>query len=465
MKKLNILILLVALFSGCDQFDDDINVNPNAPSQASGTQLIANAMLYLPGLSSSPSAQFMSQYLSETQYVNASLYPQSSTSFYGLYQGPLMNLETVLQADDLSGNEGPIPNQLAVASILKSYFTWHITDRWGDIPYTEALQGADDFTPAYDTQESIYSDLLSVLTAADNQIVAGSISNDIIYDGDMSKWSKLANTIRMLMALRLSEVNPSIAQQEFTAAMQAGVMESNDDNLVFKHLADANNQNYWFSQIDLQGREWWALSETLVEKMKPYSDPRLYVYGDPNRTDGDYTGLLFGDTEDFDTEKYALLGSAIHQQDAPVYLVTYAQALFAMAEAAKLGWIAGGDVEAENYYNMAIENSMMQWNADMSGLDAFMMQPEIAYNPANAIGQIATQRWIHLFMHGYEGWAEYRRTGYPDNMVSPGGADVPNRQIYIEAEQFNNTDNYNEAVQRQFGGAESLYGKVWWDAN
>ncbi|MBD8489958.1 SusD/RagB family nutrient-binding outer membrane lipoprotein [Echinicola sp. CAU 1574] len=465
MKKLNIFILIIVLFSSCDQFEDDINVNPNAPSQASGTQLIANAMLYLPGLSSSPSAQFMSQYLSETQYVNASLYPQSSTSFYGLYQGPLMNLETVLNADDLSGNEGPIPNQLAVASILKSYFTWHITDRWGDVPYTEALQGADDFTPAYDTQESIYNDLLSVLTAADNQIVAGSISNDIIYNGDMSKWSKLANTIRMLMALRLSEVNPGLAQQEFTAAMQAGVMESNDDNLVFKHLADANNQNYWFSQIDLQGRDWWALSETLVEKMKPYGDPRLYVYGDPNRTDGDYTGLLFGDTEDFDTDKYALLGSAIHQQDAPVYLVTYAQALFAMAEAAKLGWISGGDIEAENYYNMAIENSMMQWNADVSGLDAFMMQADIAYDPARAIEQIATQRWIHLFMHGYEGWAEYRRTGYPDNMVSPGGADVPNRQIYIEAEQFNNTDNYNEAVQRQFGGSESLYGKVWWDAN
>lgn len=465
MKKLNIMIVSALLLVGCNNFEDDININPNKPSQASGTQLIANAMLSLPGLSSSPQGEFMSQYLSETQYVNASLYPQSSTSFYGWYQGPLMNLETVLNAEDLSGLEGPVANQLAVAKILKSYYIWSLTDRWGDIPYTEALKGIANFTPAYDTQEFIYTDLFKVLDEAGTQIVGGNISNDIIYEGDMAKWAKLANTIKMLMALRLSEVNPALGREKFNEAMLAGVLESNDDNLVFRHLANANNQNYWYGQINVQEREWWAISSTLMDKMKPVSDPRLMVYANPNRTDGDYTGLVFGETEDIDTEKYALLGDAIHAQDAPVHLVTYAQVLFAQAEAAKLGWIAGDDAIAEERYYLAIEASMDQWGADTSGLEEFMLQPGIAYNPAAAIEQIATQRWIHLFMHGYEGWAEYRRTGYPDNMVAPGGAEVPNRQIYIETEQFNNTDNYNEAVQRQFGGSESLYGNLWWDAN
>ncbi|GGF26314.1 SusD/RagB family nutrient-binding outer membrane lipoprotein [Echinicola rosea] len=465
MKKLTILCLSVILIVGCNNFDEDININPNAPSQSSGTQLIANAMLSLSSLSSSPTGEFMSQYLSETQYVNASLYPQVSASFYWIYQGPLMNLETVLNAEDeLSGTEGPIVNQIAVAKILKCYYMWHITDRWGDVPYTAALKGAENFTPSYDTQESIYLDLFATLKEANSQMTAGAISNDIIYNGDMEKWSKLANTIRMLMALRLSEIDATLAQQEFTAAMEDGVFSSNEDNFVFKHLADANNQSYWYSQVDVQNREWWALSETLVEKMKPYDDPRLSIYGDPNRTDGDYTGLTFGEIDEIGTEEYSLLGAAIHAQDAPVFLVTYAQSLFAMAEAAKLGWIAGGDIEAENYYLMAVQSSMEQWGADMTNIDAFLAQPEIAYSSVDAIEKISTQRWIHLFMHGYEGWAEYRRTGYPDNMVSPGGADVPNRQMYIEAEQFNNTDNYNEAVQRQFGGAESLYGNVWWDA-
>ncbi|SFT38611.1 Starch-binding associating with outer membrane [Algoriphagus locisalis] len=465
MKKLNIMIITALLLVGCNNFEEDININPNVPSQASGTQLIANAMLSLSGLSSSPQGEFMSQYLSETQYVNASLYPQSSTSFYGWYQGPLMNLQTVLNAaDELSGVEGPVSNQLAVAKILKSYYIWNLTDRWGDIPYTEALSGADNFTPAYDSQESIYTDLFNVLDEASSQIVPGSITNDIIYNGDMSKWSKLANTLKMLMALRLSEVNPTLGKEKFAAAVQSGVLASNSDNLVFRHLNDANNQNYWFSQLN-QGREWWAISSTLMDKMKPVGDPRLMVYGNANRTDGDYTGLVFGETVDIDTEKYALLGDAITAQDAPVYLVTYAQVLFAQAEAAKLGWITGGDATAEENYTMAIEASMDQWGADTSMLADFMAQPEIAYSADMAIEQIATQRWVHLFMHGYEGWAEYRRTGYPNNMVAPGGAEVPNRQIYIETEQFNNTENYNEAVQRQFGGTESLYGKVWWDIN
>ena len=466
MKKLNIMIVTALLLVGCNNFDEDININPNVPSQASGTQLIANAMLSLSGLSSSPQGEFMAQYLSETQYVNASLYPQSSTSFYWLYQGPLINLQTVLNAEDeLSGTEGPVANQLAVAKILKAYYLWHATDRWGDIPMTEALQGADNFTPKYDTQESIYTSLFSLLDEATSAIVPGSITNDIMYGGDMTKWSKLGNTLKMLMALRLSEVNPTLGKEKFTSAMQAGVLSSNSDNFVFKHLADANNQNYWYSQIDLQGREWWAISSTLMEKMKPVGDPRLMVYANANRTDGDYTGLVFGETVDIDTEKYALLGDAIHEQDAPVYLVTYAQVLFAQAEAAKRGWISGGDATAEENYNMAIEASMNQWGADTSMLEDFMAQPEIAYAAAMAMEQIATQRWVHLFMHGYEAWAEYRRTGYPNNMVAPGGAEVPNRQIYIETEQFNNTDNYNEAVQRQFGGAESLYGKLWWDVN
>jgi hypothetical protein len=466
MKKINKIIVTALLLVGCNTFDDTININPNVPSQASGTQLIANAMLSLSGISSSPQGEFMSQYLSETQYVNASLYPQSSTSFYWLYQGPLINLQTVLNsADKLSGTEGPVANQLAVAKILKAYYIWHATDRWGDVPLSEALQGAENFTPKYDTQESIYTTLFGILDEASNAIVSGSITNDIIYGGDMTKWSKLANTLKMLMALRLSEVNPTLGKENFTAAMQAGVLAANSGNLVFKHLADANNQNYWFSQIDLQGREWWAISSTLMDKMKPVADPRLMVYAQPNRTDGDYTGLIFGEKVNIDTEKYALLGDAIHAQDAPVYLVTYAQVLFAQAEAAKLGWIAGGDAVAKENYTNAIAASMDQWGADTSQLEEFMNQSEIAYNPATAIEQIATQRWVHLFMHGYEGWAEYRRTGFPTNMVAPDGAEVPNRQIYIETEQFNNTDNYNEAVQRQFGGSESLYGNVWWDVN
>ena len=458
MKKLYILLGCIFLAGACNDFDEDINRNPNAPSEASGPQLLASAMLSLPTLSSSPQGEFMAQYLAETQYVTASLYPQSSTSFYGLYQGPLINIETVLRTSKTN-------NELIVANILKSYYFWHITDRWGDVPFTEALNGVENLTPAYDSQQEIYNAIFGMLDEAVATPVIGQLSSDIMYAGNMERWKKLANTIRLLMALRLSKVDPGKGQTEFNAALSAGVMTSNDDNFVFKHLADANNQNYWYSQIGVLGREWWALTDGLVSEMKPFGDPRLTVYGNPSREGDEYVGQLYGDIVDFDTEKYSLLGDQIWQQDAPVQLVTYAQVLFAMAEAAKLGWIAGGDAEAQTNYEAAIEQSLLQWTGSDEGLADFLAQPGIAYDPSNAIEQIATQRWIHLFMHGYEAWAEWRRTGYPDNMVEPGGAAVPRRQIYVEAEQFNNTKNYSDAVQRQFGGQESLYGRVWWDAN
>ena len=73
------------------------------------------------------------------------------------------------------------------------------------------------------------------------------------------------------------------------------------------------------------------------------------------------------------------------------------------------------------------------------------------------------QRYIHLFMHGFEAWAEWRRTGFPDNLVTPGGRQVPLRHSYPPNEVFNNTANYQEAIQRQFNGQDDLYGKVWWD--
>ena len=462
MKKLHLIIAAGLLLAGCKKFNADINTNSNLPSQASGTQLIANASLSLPGLSSSPQGEFLAQYLAETQYPGASLYPEGATSFYGFYQGPLMNLQAVLTAE-LTPTEGPVANQQAVAKILKAYFIWNVTDRWGDVPYTEALKGANNYTPKYDKQEVIYDSIFKLLDEANAMIVTGNIINDIVYGGDMNKWKKFGNSVHLLAALRLSEVNAAKATAEFNKSLTAGIMTSNADNFTYKHLPDANNQNYWYGQIVNQNREWWALTETLVDYMNPKADPRLPIYAKKNNA-GIYKGLPFGTTTGLpNTTGVSLLGPAIYAQAAPVYLVTYAQLLFAKAEAAKRGWIPGGDVEAKNNYDMAISQSIQQWTGSSAGVATYMLAPGVAYNPLTAIQQISNERYVHLFMHGYEAWAEWRRTGYPNNLVSPGGKAVPLRLTYPANEAFNNEINYKEALQRQFAGVDTQYGKVWWD--
>ncbi|PAU93026.1 SusD/RagB family nutrient-binding outer membrane lipoprotein [Aliifodinibius salipaludis] len=457
MKKLILSITVIAfLVSSCEiaSFDNDINKNPNLPSEAAPSQLIANAMLSLPGLSSSPQGEYNAQYLSEIIYIDNSLYPEGTTSFYWLYQGPLMNLQTAIKNTNVA-------NEAAVAKILKAYYFWHMTDRWGDIPYSEALNGTEDFTPAYDTQEAIYDSLFTLLKEAGDQLEVGrGLSNDIMYGGDIEKWRKFGNTVRMLMALRLSERDEAWAEDEFTNAMDDGVMTSNDDNFVFQHLADENNENYWYNQIIRQSRVWWALPVRIIDMMEPNNDPRLAVYGEQAANTGDYTGLPFGTPNDVEADDYSLLGTQIYEQDAPVYLVTYAQAKFALAEAAQRDWTTDNP---ETHYNEAIEASIVQWTGSDAGVQSYLSEPNVVYNPANGIEMISEQRYLHLFMHGYEAWAEYRRTGYPDNMVNPQGRDVPLRQAYTSDEELNNTENYQEAVDRQFNGDNSIYGRLWWD--
>jgi len=134
----------------------------------------------------------------------------------------------------------------------------------------------------------------------------------------------------------------------------------------------------------------------------------------------------------------------------------------ARAEAAERGWTSE---DAATRYNTAIEQSIKQWTGSDAGVQSYLSQPEVVYDPSNGIEMISNQRYIHLFMHGYEAWAEWRRTGYPDNMVNPEGRDVPLRQSYTSDEALNNTENYEEAVQRQFGGDNSIYGRLWWDVD
>ena len=475
MKKQFLKYILLALTPlavvSCTKFDDSYYENPNKPSKASGTQLIANAEFFLPSLSSSAYGVHYPQYLSLTTYTDNTRFTTQNFDFETWYVGPLMNLEEVLtKQDGLSANEGPIANQVAVAKILKAFFMWNVTDRWGDVPYTDAFKGTDLPNPKYDKQADIYKALFQLLDEANAAIVLtnGTIKNDIVFKGDMAKWKKLGNSIHMLMALRLSKVDANLGKAEFTKALANGEMTANTDNLAYPHLAQAAHQNFWYNSFTALGRKWYALSEALVNLMLPNDDPRLAIYGDKNAA-GNYAGLTFGKAvpnPDVDIPKVSLLGANIRKQDSPVPLVTYAQLLFAKAEAAKLGWISGGDAQAKTFYDEGIKQSIKQWTGSDATAAAYLLKANVVYNPAKGFEQIATQRYIHVFPYGYEGWAEWRRTGYPVLTVAAdiNGGKLPRRDGYPTSEAANNKANYEAAVAGfPYGGADDLNSRVWWD--
>lgn len=468
MNKYILPILLIFIVTGCKKFDSSYYNDPNNPTKASGMQLIANAQLFLPSISSNAYGVHYPQHLSLTTFTDNSRYIATNFAFSSWYTGPLMNLNQVLN-QELSVQEGPVQNQRAIAKVLKAYFMWFVTDRWGDVPYTEAWMGSKNFIPKYDKQKDIYNSLFVLLEEANTEflIANGTVTNDIIYKGDIAKWKKLGNTIRLLMALRLSKVDPDKGKTEFAKALANGIMTTNADNLLFQHLAEQTMENFWYTSFTRMGRQWYALSKPLVDYMRPLNDPRLPVYGNTNNT-GNYVGLEYGKevANPDEIPGISLLGTQLRQQASPVVLVTYAQALFAKAEAAKMGWIPGADAEAKLNYDEAIKQSIRQWTGVETGYTTFIALPQVAYSATAAIEQIAYQRWVHLFLNGYEAWAEWRRTNYP-LLTAPAGANggqIPRREGYPTAEMNINTSNYNAAVAAfPYGGTDGLNARVWWD--
>jgi hypothetical protein len=486
MKKSILKYILIGMItfgvSSCDIGDfGDTNVNPNQTTTAITSSLLTNSINSLKGTIDATQGQLYSQYLANSQYTSADNYQTIIFDYGGFYNGPLMDLEQIIRINSNEDSKvaaslyGSNENQIAVAQILQSYFFQNITDRWGDITYSQALKIAEGIRqPEFDTQESIYNDILATLTQAQSNIsTTAPVIGDILFGGDMEMWRKFANTLRMKMALRLSEVNPSKGATEFAAAISAGVIAlDNSENVFYANLPEAAFQNAWFARF-LTRRD-FAVANTLVDRMQTVAnggvlnvsmDPRLPVYADPTDIGGKYVGMPYGLSEAksgaISNSDVSFLGAEMRAQDAPNYIFTSAQVLFSMAEAVQLGWISG---DAEDLYYQGIEASLDQYGV-ADGYAGYITNSWVAFDSSKAREQILIQKWIADFLNGYEAWAEWRRTGYPD--LQPGvdalnvSKEIPVRQGYPLFELNLNSTNYNAVVARQ--GADGLDTPVWWD--
>lgn len=480
MKKiLSLLIGSALLISACDPSDfGDINVNPTAVSSVPNKALLTNTLQALPGTAfpgtagSRHSADMYIQYISEGPYPGASLYTVRNFEWAPHYTGPLYNLQTIITNATAgsplaeTGVNGSKDNQIAVARILKAYYFWWLTDRFGDIPYSEALKGNGNFSPKYDTQQSIYSDLFKELKEAAAQIKTSEpgVKGDQFLEGDMAAWKKFANTTRLFMSLRLMKNDNAKGKAEMADAIASGVVGSNAENFTYKFLSnDPNNFNPWYENYTTSLRNDYAISLTLVDYMKPKNDPRLPVYGEV--LSGKVVGLVYGlNTAKNIPGAYSRIGDKFRGAGSPALIYSYAQVLFTRAEAAKQGWIAGGDAAAATHYANAIKASFETYSVfNATAYATYMAQAGVVYDPASGLEKIMTQKWVHLYLNGYESWSDWRRTGFPTLAAAPGGNQptIPRRQGYPTNERSINGKSYTEAVTRQ--GADNLSTRVWWD--
>lgn len=493
MKRIHIILFTAATLAGvsCKKDFGDINVNPNISGVASTKFLFGNAIIGLRGTFNAASGMLYPQFMSEFIYTNESRYNQKAYDFNPIYFGPLADLQRMIDMNTNADTKntkaildnGTNENQLGHARILKAFYMLHITDRWGDVPYKEALKGNADLQPALDPQRDIYVDLLKELKEAPLQVNAA-MPNDALFDGNFTSWARWGNSLRAIAALRLSKTSEAAnAKIAFQEAVAAGIMQSNGDNVIFKHLANLNFESPWYTNYVRNGRVDYGVSTTIVDKMVAYADPRLAVYARvvPNTTV--YRGVPYGVMQQNNYPDFSLLGRAIYAQNAPLQITTYAQMCFTMAEAALIGWISGGDATVADWYNKGIAASMQYWASistnplvaiSQAQIDAYAAQAPILISATNANGltdaqkleRIQTQKWLNFYMNnGFEAWAEWRRTGYPVLSPAPDALSldkqIPRRQGYPVTESGLNGANYNAAVQRQ--GPDELATRVWWN--
>lgn len=471
IKKNLLLILAVSIsFTACDTVDfGDENVSPNSPSAPVTSLLLTSAQGTISDYVGSATSNCYVQYLSNGQYDEESRYQTLNWGFDGYYAA-LTDLKQVI---DLNTNEdtklaakanGSNANQIAVATILRAYLYHGMTDRWGMLPYTEALKGLDNPYPVFDSQQAIYNGLFNELDSALSMMDSGDgPTGDIILGGDMAAWAKFANTIKLVMALRLSKADPTTGKAKFLQAM-GGALSSNNDNIRYNFLTDDNNDNPW--QDRFETRRDYLISDVFADALigngtsTAPEDPRFEKYADPAfNFPSEFRGAPYGASNSA-TDNYSFITSnIIYKGDAPLMIYTYSEVLFARAEAAALGWTSEN---ASDLYEDAIAASMNQWGVATGDANTY-----IAANSYTGLSDIAFEKWKSLYLQGYNSWAEWRRhkaMGYgvplvaPDDLLS-NATDIPDRHAYSATADALNLVNYKAAVDTQ--GPDILNTVLW----
>ncbi|RIV17613.1 SusD/RagB family nutrient-binding outer membrane lipoprotein [Fibrisoma montanum] len=507
MKKMTIrqLSWLIALFwlASCDSGFDEMNINPIAltavePSYQLNTAIVASTPGY-GNLSYETTIvkQMITPFSGQGSAANFNQDNRSvaAGNWNAYYPNIIRELTDVITKTKDNPDRSNLYN---MTRIWKAYSFMVLTDTYGDIPYAQAgksyLEGV--IAPVYDTQESIYTDILTELETASAALNAArpKVANDVLYDGDVVKWKRLGYSLLLRAAMRLSKVNPTKAGEYVAKAVAGGVMQSNDDNAVIRHTA--NFSNPVGSQLNGGQSAFFYLADDFVSFLSRTNDPRLasiavryvgatsgaqQVESRANRSPGVQIGAPLG--YDNTTIGAAVTASKLaslwdySQLDrtrmaallAPSFLVTYAQTQLLLAEAVVRKWTTG---DAATLYANGIRAHMRQ--LALYGASTAIAEPAItAYVQANPLAagkeleQINTQYWVASFLIGPETWANFRRSGFPVLTPNPyPGSDLKTepfirRLTYTDAELNVNKTNVEQAIARQ--GPNLLDTRIWWD--
>ncbi len=460
MKKISLytigLILLAS--TGCKKYID-VNHDPNDPTDVQEAAILAPVEVVLSTEIYGGNSAFIVQNFMQTAAINQPP-PQIGTyleinsdldgDWSAYYASALINLKIMNSKAEADGKT----NYAAVAKILTALTLGNATDLWGDIPYSQAFKGTSNLTPVFDKQEVIYKDIQSLLDSAIVNINAASTivpgSDDYFYSGDMTKWKKLAYTLKARYYMHLTKAPGYTAatQAQLALTALANGLASNDDDLQFAYPGAAGQENPWFDNFNPVSTA--ILASHFVDTLVSRTDPRLSKMVAPASSTGLYTGFQIGGNTG-DLLSYSLPTAYYMGIGATNYIVSYSESLFLQAEATS---IVSGYAAAQPIYQNAIRAHMSKLSVADADITTYLGKRG-ALTAANAVQRIIEEKYMANFLN-LEIFNDWRRTGYPTLVKVPNAlSDIPRRLLYPEVEIISNPQPQETA---------KLTDRVWWDA-
>ncbi len=484
MKKIFIIILTAVTFSSCSDDIEKLNVNVKDPSNVPGEALFTSAQKSLVDQMTNTNVnnniiRLINQYFTETVYTDESNYdlvtrtiPEQHWQF--LYKDVLKDLDQSaknITNTPLGLTENPLDkqNKLAIIEVLNVYTYAILVETFGNVPYSQAIN-LNYKTPKYDDGLTIYKDLITRLNNAIAKLDTGGKSfgdNDRIYGGDITKWIKFANTLKLRMGITISDIPTESALAQATVSSAAPfVFTSNLDNADLKYLTATPNTNPLYVDLVASGRSDFVPTSTIIDMMNNLSDPRRPKYFDDNMDDPstpeiEYIGGENGASNSFAQKTH--ITPTIQAPDFPGTILDYAEAEFLLAEAAERS-LYGTPSDAEAHYNAAITASILDWGGTEADATTYLANPDVAYTTAEGTWKqkIGTQSWIAFYNNSFEGWSFYRILDFPVLVAPPDAVSgFPMRYTYPIIEQSLNKASYTEASAAIGGDAAET--KLFWD--
>jgi hypothetical protein len=476
MKNLKyIIILLVAGGLYSCELPDNINPKKAAIVPASSVFTMAEVQLFeqINSIDQNQNiSRLLAQYNAQTTY-----YGESQWNFYDrslpdemwetLYRDVLLDLKEARRLISLNQafSNQVKANQYAIIDILEVYAYHVLVDVNGNVPYSDALGGRDNPTPSYDDAKTIYSDLITRLTAdvaALNNSFATMGEADVLYGGDVDSWKLFGNSLQLRLAMRLADVNPSLSKSTAEAAISRGVFTDQSESAALTYFGITPHINSLYNYIIQQGRRDFVASNTIIDTMNAINDPRRAYYF--TTVEGEYVGGRYGYRNVF--SQCSSFSPQMLEADFPSVLIDYVEVEFLLAEAAARGYNVKTGTK-ESHYNEAVTQSILAWGGTSGEASAYLAQAEIGYSTGSTAGdfrkKIGLQKWIALYNRGLEGWAEWRRFDSPVFNIARNKTiqDIPMRMPYPYNENNLNLSNYT-AASNAIGG-DLVSTKLFWD--